>query len=544
MRRKVARDLQPTTELPARPIRSRHGGLVWVAAVAVVASAAVFAYGHPLNHDVGWFVSVARRLLAGEHLYTRIIEVNPPLIMYLMVPAVLLADGAGMSDQAALNAVVIGLVLLSIAISTRLLMSSDRSATESAAWAALLAFALLIVPGADFGQREHLLVILSVPFVITGWRRRLGVDVSAREGWLTGLLAGAGFALKPHFLLIWAALEAWNVLGTRPCLRLRAIRRRSETVAVAVFLALYAAAVGLWFPEYFALMGRIAGVYQSYWPQSGIGLVAVLYALPLTLLFLAVGLRGIARPGERLGATWLVFAAAGLLMAALQAKGWSYHFLPALVAMVIGGTIVAAASAGAWARSTSSARLRLMMSLAFCVLAFYPVSVMVWKSTLAHELQREIWTDRVETLAPYRPDSVFVFGDLVDDAYPLLNYLPARSASPFASMWWLAAAYEGGESTPRLNDAAFTEAGAVERDFFRRTVVSFSEHRPDLVLVDTATHGRFGGQAFPYVAYFSRDSAFAAAWASYARVGAMDRYVIMSRAPAAEGEQRGPEREP
>ncbi len=63
------------------------------------------------------------------------------------------------------------------------------------------------LPGQDFGEREHLLLALVVPYLLLAAARASGREIPAAAAVLIGLLAGAAFALKPHFVLLWLAIE-------------------------------------------------------------------------------------------------------------------------------------------------------------------------------------------------------------------------------------------------------------------------------------------------------------------------------------------------
>lgn len=81
----------------------------------------------PLNHDAAWYMSVARRILKGEHLYRDIIDVDPPLIVYLSMLPVLLSDVLGLSDSVGLKAVISGMV--AVAIPWHIRLSFERVTT-------------------------------------------------------------------------------------------------------------------------------------------------------------------------------------------------------------------------------------------------------------------------------------------------------------------------------------------------------------------------------------------------------------------------------
>ena len=70
----------------------------------------------------------------------------------------------------------------------------------------LLGAALTLLPGYEFGQREHLVVIAALPGSRRRARSRAGRSAGAPGSWWRA--AGVGFAIKPFFLLAWVAVEA------------------------------------------------------------------------------------------------------------------------------------------------------------------------------------------------------------------------------------------------------------------------------------------------------------------------------------------------
>ena len=77
----------------------------WIAALSVVAGAGLaMVVLLPLNHDVGATLYQARRVLDGERLYVDILEVNPPLVVYSLVPVVLAARWTGVGEIGAATA--------------------------------------------------------------------------------------------------------------------------------------------------------------------------------------------------------------------------------------------------------------------------------------------------------------------------------------------------------------------------------------------------------------------------------------------------------
>src|ERR1700735_4406247 len=73
------RALRPV-QLPHRPVVSAISLLL----LASVLGAVLFiALRSPLKDDIAWLLYVARRWMAGRELYIDVVEVNPPLIVWI-----------------------------------------------------------------------------------------------------------------------------------------------------------------------------------------------------------------------------------------------------------------------------------------------------------------------------------------------------------------------------------------------------------------------------------------------------------------------------
>jgi hypothetical protein len=139
----------------------RQSGLALVPALLPVIFFLAVVLSPPLNQDVAAVLSFAERMVAGEQLYAHLIDVNPPLIFLLNLPAVWLAAWTPLSAVQALLLLLLlfcaGVVLLCL----RLRLSRAGPA-EGVMLLALLPLALLLA-GYDFGQREQLMAAAAMP---------------------------------------------------------------------------------------------------------------------------------------------------------------------------------------------------------------------------------------------------------------------------------------------------------------------------------------------------------------------------------------------
>src|SRR5262249_10178229 len=155
----------------------------------------------PMNHDVSWFFFVARGQLDGGQLYRDFIEPNAPLASLSMIPAVVMGQ---LLNLGAHESIVINVLLLTWLSYLLCLPSLRRFRLQLVDMASLPIAMLLgffILPGHNFGQREHLIAVLILPYLLSAALR--SSDVRLPLGWAVaaGVLGAFAIGLKPLYLL-------------------------------------------------------------------------------------------------------------------------------------------------------------------------------------------------------------------------------------------------------------------------------------------------------------------------------------------------------
>ncbi len=263
----------------------------------------------PPNPDVSWLLLVAERLLEGARFGRDVIEINPPLIAWMTIPAGVIARAMGISPVEAYQAGVSLACAVSAAWCARLLPPSHPAAANRATAFAVGCFLLAWLPTSEFGQREHLSVILVAPYLLVGGRRLDGVGTHRWEAGTAGAIAGLGFALKPFFLLPLLLVEAGLFTIRRPT----GLSERPELVGALLILGAYPVAIGILAPDYLDII-------RTYWP-------AYRGFHPVTLLE-GIG-HGVTRP-------WLGLAAVGLACAGWNLRHWALELVLALTILGFG----------------------------------------------------------------------------------------------------------------------------------------------------------------------------------------------------------------
>src|SRR3954447_10408074 len=79
-----------------RPVIAAVSMLLLLAVVVIVLFTMLRS---PLKDDIAWLLYVARRWLAGRELYVDVVEVNPPLIVWISAIPIQLASALGIAAQ-------------------------------------------------------------------------------------------------------------------------------------------------------------------------------------------------------------------------------------------------------------------------------------------------------------------------------------------------------------------------------------------------------------------------------------------------------------
>jgi hypothetical protein len=512
----------PAQQTPAR----WWSGLALLPALLPAIFFLVVVMAPPMNQDVAAVLSFAERMVAGEPLYAHLIDVNPPLIFLLNLPAAWLAAWTPLS---AVQALLFLLLLFCASIVVLCLRLCRPTGPAEAAMLVTLLPLVLLLSGYDFGQREQLMAAAAMPYLFLAERRIEGSRTSPGLIALVTLIAAAGFALKPHFLAVPALVEAvviWVALR-QGCLT-RALRDPVPWGMALLWLG-YLALIGLRFPAYFDTV--IPLVRSGYLDFAGPSLGQALMTMHLfsatvaaiALLLFAIGAR-------MLGwLPWLLaMAALGSLIAALvQLKGWSYHVVPV---WMFGGLFCGIACARAADRMLPAPAARGLaptLAAGIClVLALLMIrgSEAPWREFDYHNAPVGRLTAWLEERAPAA--RVMALSPDIYPVYPAMNYAGNRPVLRFMSTWLLQAAYATcPEDGSRFR--AVEQMERAERFLFEAVAQDMVERQPQLVLVAVDAHIAWcGNQPFEMIPYFLRHPGFAEAWQQYRQVGEIDGYLL------------------
>jgi len=300
----------------------------WLVVACVLALALLTRHVVVANTDVSWGFTLAEKLLAGERPYVDFIEVNPPVPIYLYLPAVVIARHIGLAPELVMDALVFIVIGGSLWMAGRVLRRAGLLARfDSAKLLAMIMTILAILPAQIFAEREHIALVLCLPMLSVMLARAHGAAPSRSAIVVAGLGAGAMMVLKPHLALGLAAMIATSAWSARSW---RVLVAAENWIAGAV-LAAYGAAIAIVFPEFLReTVPLLRAVYlpirRSWWDML-IGLPAV--PIWISTLVALVLLRRAGRY-DRLYGILLAGSVGFSASFFIQGKGWPYHSYPML----------------------------------------------------------------------------------------------------------------------------------------------------------------------------------------------------------------------
>ncbi len=476
----------------------------------------------PMKDDIAWLLYVAEQWLRGRQLYVDLVEVNPPLIVWFCAVPVALADALGVSAKFVALPLFIAVVLGCAWWAAGLARRATGPFSDRLTLFCLIGAVLLLIPGGEFGQREHLLVAAALPYLALVARELAGLQPARRQAILAGLIAALGCALKPRYVVAFGLVEITVLsLGWRQGLRV--LRPRPAPLAAAVTLGVYGAAVLLLEPAFlrdavpmaFALYGGTDTPFGDLLFDSRI----MLFAIAVGLVLLAT--RPARDEDRRQVIVLLAFAAGAALVCFLQGKNWFYHRIPAHVTAIL--------ALAAWAaprlreggfRRDGRIDWRRAAPVLLALVAVLPPAWSAYerlRPRLDLALERRITVEEklVDLLKREHATSYLALSEWMALGFPVVNNAGVAWGSRFDSMWAL-----HGELWRTAQDGRAPAQWPVGR----WVAQDFLAACPDIVVVDRRSPD------VDYVGILSRaDRDFVRLWSMYQRIATFDGLQVFRR---------------
>jgi hypothetical protein len=500
---------------------------LWTTCLLVAAAGIVSQFFYMPHHDMAWLLYAAERVMAGDTLYQSLIEVNPPLIVHLSAIGVVIASALDISRT---HGWVIFVALQALAslwlMNTLLRRALAYEAPDLAPpLIALVAWTFTCLPGREFGQREHLMVLWITPYLVAA---ATGASATA-PSWLRasiGLLVGLTVCLKPYYAIPIALVEvflvAWSARSVRPWFRL-------EMIVAAVIGAAYFAFVRIRYPLFFSTVLPMALQYYVAYGTTWIGLfkpVHVVYVIG-TAIALTLGRR--APPvAARIAAAFVLAAVGSYLTLLLQAKGWSYHFLPTKAYLTLASAVglLAFARSAFAARGLIAWRRSALVSAAAALLALGAATTwslyQVYKHRTGREYQMVQTFERFFEGRRQPPETLVMLSPSMFPGFPLVELLHVTWGIRFDNLWVLPGLLDEEARSPDAPDRLLTVgrlAGMLAEDI--------DASKPEYVIVER--RAKVANGSVDVLGLLLPHARFRRAWDGYVLVQNVDGFEVYGR---------------
>lgn len=468
------------------------------------------------DHDNAFHLEIAARMLAGGRYYVDFMELNPPLYSVLMIAVHGLRALTGLDLYSAfIISVSVAVIASSIAVWSQLPQSLEEGLVGRTIIALAVEALLFSVPGMEFGQRDHLAIVLILPSLpwLAACRRGQPMTVTT---FAIVTAAAIGLLIKPFLLLVLGLPYAVRALEERDW----RILIEPPVWLLVIIACLYVGLVLTVFPEWF-LVARIARVaYAAYDAAAWIGRRTVLSAVLIAVLAIGNEFLARANPRERrLGRMMAAGAFGALASYVLQHKDIDYQFIPTRIMLGLQAGMVALVAVQ-WAATTARPRawaeiVRRHRATAVCLVAMVPVLRYVDSAVTNARRMDASMSSLAELLdANHVGPRVAVFGASAYPAYPLSLYRTTLPAWRFPQPWivpWIVQQHQAGRGDAPQTVQIESELRSLVRDDFRR-------FKPDGIVVDESRNQIALPSGFDMMAWFRQDPEMAAILDRYERV--------------------------
>ncbi len=535
-----------------------------------------------VNHDNARLLFCTSEWIHGSQLYKTVIDINPPMIFYIYSIPVFMTSFFSIPFIYSFDIYLISLCAFSLVMASIIIGRSSLGNSKNLI-IPLCAFIVVLLPGFDFGQREHLCILFILPYLLLETGALYGGSVPARTRFTAGVMAGIGFSIKPYFVLAYAAILVCSLVYRK---RSEVLWRIENTTIYSVF-CIYAFLLFYFHSDYFTVAHVTMQVYSAY--ESGFARLlssntTAVWAAGLVCLLLTV------RHKEHFPALLLIFVTgtAFLTAAYVQKKGWTYHYYPVNANMfaffaaflwvcrnslragfdgvshryarlavsllllcavsVAAGNAVIRTAAIVFAIAVAAAsvpgsfpglkpghrvagniyRYSLVVFSIFWIALFGYTSMANSIDGFLSKYDYDDYVSVIKQKAYGKP--IFFMASSVGPAFPVVLYANARYPVRYGGVGTLGGLYSK-DSFPNCKVAFHSpeSMSEIERSFIDDVVDDLVKTPPALLFVDERKEKQGITGSFDYMEYFSRDKRFAELMKNYVRTDRIDEFRLYER---------------
>ncbi|ALA23586.1 hypothetical protein AVI51_10090 [Piscirickettsia salmonis] len=478
-----------------------------------------------LNEDMLWLVTATQRLLAGGSYVNNFFETNPPLILYLYTPAVLLVKYIHVTIGVAIYSLTFFIGIVSLLLSYLILEKfiNDKLTVN------LLMISLLIIyfilPMYSFAEREHLMIMLVMPYILlSAAHDQVCVKKLVRA--FIGISAALGFCIKPYFVFTPLFIEILFLIKYRNI----KILFRYELVFLVATSIIYVIAVYFITPSYLSvIIPYDINFYTGFESVSKLSLFSSPFIAVSIVIFINTIFTCFLFKKYSHFILILLLSIAGLFLAYfIPGQPWYYHLLP-MYSVAVFSAVLCFLLLAKNMNNVFSLKKHMLFLFNFFVsvfILFFLVSIIGENVLAGLEESRAITSsDGVmlksiehsdaayyNTLIKYVKKSqsiksIYFFSSHLETS-TLSYYSNVKNASRFPSFWMLPKMFVLRKNQQRLSVTDNKRLNKAITFIQQAVVEDFNQNKPDLVILRQEN-------SIVFLSFFLENSRFKKIWHHY-----------------------------
>ena len=485
--------------------------------------------------DMLFLLEGGKRLLAGGSYTHDLFENNPPLIYFFSMAINWLANTFSVNSVLVFKLVIYTFIVYSLTTCHYLLSFNSIGANpvnslqppstahskQGFIWLLLtLAFCLLILSSYCFGEREHLMLILVMPYYFSLYQSALHIQFRLILRILISLFAALGFAIKPYFLFSFVLCELLFMYWQR---NWKTIFRLEPLIIFGVFVA-YLIMIDVLMPDFYSVV--LLWILKFYVLEHNSFIDMLANGALFNALFLLLSSLLLSQYIGRMGLLLIIILLGDLSSFIIQGKGWFYHAYPLITMNSLLATLLI------YNLILNSHRNKLypvfctaiiISQLYFTLLPFvvdFHHRYYYYKNS-SSSFQQLISIAKKHAQNKY----IFFFSTDLSRTLPIVYCSDAKLGSRFPTLWML----------PGLLNNQYTlnqcdKSCLIAKQQLRHYIIEdFEQYQPELVYVDISTQKYSFKFPFDYLTFMQKSSKFKSIWQHYCYLLVRSNYAIYQR---------------
>ena len=467
--------------------------------------------------DMLYLLEGGRHLLSGGTYVTDVFENNPPLIYYFSMGIIFLSDLLDINNVFFFKLVIYLCILYSLSVSYYLLIVNSLKVNANFFMLLALAFCFLILSVCCFGEREHLMLLFTIPYFFLLHQSASAIKFKPILRMTISFLAALGFALKPYFLFSLFFSELLFMYWQRDWKTLF----RLEAQIIFWTLVVYLVSVEFFMPDFYSTI--LPYIIQFYRFNGNDISSLLINPAVINALFLLLSSLFLFRFLSRLDMLLITVSFGFMLSFILQGKGWAYHAFPLITVNSLLAVLLV------YHLAQTCNKNRIYPGLIISIIAAQFLFTLIPWSALYHQKinyyinESSKFQQMIKIAKQYAQNKyIFFFSTDLSQTILINYYSDSKLGSRFPTLWPLL-----GIINRQFVLQQCDEICMIGKKKMRHYILEdFQRYQPELVYVDVKSEKAFFRTSFDYLEFMQASSAFRTLWQQYSYLLTIDNYAI------------------